>query len=119
MPPLAPPRTDDGPMCRVCGCTRRNACLVGYEIVQEGDNAREVGVGCEWVETSGNDVPRWLCSACSGTADDLMEVINRSRVTLSGGLFSHARAREVVSARAMAAAVRYEARLKLEEGGKS
>jgi len=27
MPPINPPLKNDGPACRVCGCTEHNACL--------------------------------------------------------------------------------------------
>lgn len=114
MPPLVSPRADDGPACRVCGCTRHNACPVGYEIVAEGDNIRERGVGCSWVETSGRDTPRWLCSACSGTGEDLAEVLKRSvdvlQLAVKGSRISCS---EIVVAMAHAARARYEARLKL------
>lgn len=116
MPPLAPPRTDDGPMCRVCGCTRHNACPVDPEDPYK-PAFPSAGWGCEWVETSGRDAPRWLCSACSGTAADLMEVLDRGREVLELGVQgSYRSCSEVVHSFALAAKARYQARLKLEEG---
>ena len=47
------------PACRVCGCTYDRAC--------DG--------GCWWAKVEGGSAP--LCSACSGTADDMTEVLIR------------------------------------------
>jgi len=67
MPPVHPPLKNDGPACRVCGCTKNNAC-VDDDIF---------GEACSWVKTRGVDVGP-LCSACAGTADDLAEAIGRA-----------------------------------------
>lgn len=47
------------PACRVCGCTEHNAC----------------DEGCAWVRVEVGSLP--LCSACSGTAADMVEAIKR------------------------------------------
>ena len=47
------------PCCRVCGCTDDRAC--------DG--------GCSWVTVEKGSPP--LCSFCSGTADDAIEVLIR------------------------------------------
>jgi hypothetical protein len=47
------------PACRVCGCTESRAC--------EG--------GCWWAEVAKGEAP--LCSACVGSADDMVEVLIR------------------------------------------
>jgi hypothetical protein len=61
--PINKPLRDDGPHCRVCGCTQHRAC--------EG--------GCAWVRE-----PSWvyklmppICTACSGTAEDLAYTMKR------------------------------------------
>lgn len=59
MSPIGRPLKNDGPACRVCACTEHNACPVG----------------CSWVRTEGATEP--LCSACSGTETDAIEVLNR------------------------------------------
>lgn len=107
MPPFGPLLTNDGPACRVCGCTEHNAC-----IPMEG--AKIVGPACSWVETSGNDNPRDLCSACAGTAADMFEVTQRGCAIL----LKHrgVRAADVVVAMARAAKVRYSARLRWDAG---
>ncbi|CAN7381181.1 hypothetical protein LJR220_003389 [Bradyrhizobium sp. LjRoot220] len=51
------------PACRVCKCTEFNAC-------EEG---------CSWVKTEPGSPP--LCSACSGTPKDVVEVCRRVRST--------------------------------------
>lgn len=86
MPPLGKPLTNDGPACRVCGCTEHNACAM-LAIIQVGKRkARETTIGCSWVKTEASTPP--LCSACSGTPQDLAEAMVRGRRMLkqSGGL---------------------------------
>lgn len=97
MPPLGPLLKNDGPACRVCGCTEHNACPPG----------------CSWVETSGNDVPRWLCSACSGTAADMAEVVERTLKILK--LASTDRAYLIIKGVMLAATKRYTVRLNAEK----
>lgn len=106
MAPLHPPRKDDGAACRVCGCTQHNACLMSV--------AFPPSLTCSWAETSGNDVPRWLCSECSGTAADMAETIRRIDKTLS--LPSIDRAKLAIGGMAKAAEKRYRDRLRLEGG---
>jgi hypothetical protein len=59
MPPVHPPLKNDGPACRVCGCTEHNACP---DVTKIG--GRIVGIGCHWVELASADA-RPLCSACA------------------------------------------------------
>ncbi|MCC8963721.1 hypothetical protein H8A95_15735 [Bradyrhizobium sp. Pear76] len=54
-------RKSSKPACRVCGCTEHNAC-------EEG---------CFWVRVEAHSKP--LCSACSGTPRDVVEVCRRVR----------------------------------------
>lgn len=68
MPPFRPPLKNDGPACRVCGCTEHNACI------EEGAGFDDST--CSWVKTASVD-PKPLCSACSGTAPDLAEAMGR------------------------------------------
>lgn len=114
MPPAAPLRKDDGPACRVCGCTENNACSTierrPHPSDPMGPATTLTAVACSWVETSGNDVPRWLCSACSGTTADMVETIDRGMNILLKS--SGARAATVVVAMAQAAKFRYGARQK-------
>lgn len=86
MPPGGPLRTDDGPPCRVCGCTEHNACVIRSDETFTEGIAKAVCMPsvrmpriltCSWVETNGADDPRWLCSACAGTEADLINVIER------------------------------------------
>lgn len=68
MPPFGPKLKNDGPACRVCGCTEHNACLVespcGF-------------VPCSWVRLGrGLDARLPLCSHCAGTAEDLIDAID-------------------------------------------
>jgi len=72
MPPIHKPLKNDGPACRVCGCTDHNACIMPPL------NAQQIMVACSLVKTSGADAGP-LCSACAGTADDLVEAIKRGR----------------------------------------
>lgn len=82
MPPIGKQLKNDGPVCRVCGCSEHNACT------EIGDCARQryrTGrietvhyrgpVGCHWVKVEGSTPP--LCSACSGTEADMAEAIAR------------------------------------------
>ena len=102
MPPLLAPLSKDGPPAE-------SAAAPGTMHVPSPSDAL---MGCSWVETSGNDVPRWLCSACSGTAADMAEVVRRIDKTLS--LPSLDRAKLIIGAIAKAAIRRYESRRKLE-----
>lgn len=74
MPPTGPLLKDDGPACRVCGCTEHNACPVDTE---HPDKPHFPGgpFGCSWIAVP--DSPRYLCSACAGTLQDASEVIAR------------------------------------------
>jgi hypothetical protein len=82
MPPRGPLRTDDGPACRICGCSQNNACI-SINVVKwrphpgELLRQRREKVTCRWVPTIADDKPRALCSACAGQADDMAEVIER------------------------------------------
>lgn len=82
MPPIGPLLKNDGPACRVCSCTEHNACVL------QGDASAATAKGaripatrmprlltCSWVITEGATEP--LCSACSGTELDAIEVLNR------------------------------------------
>jgi hypothetical protein len=85
--PQGPLRKDDGPACRVCGCTENNACLAELFHHQQCRSRRDglcnceagrVGnVSCSWVKVEGASPP--LCSACSGTVSDLAEALARGR----------------------------------------
>lgn len=66
MPPVGKPLKNDGPACRVCRCTEHNACI---------DQIPGHYLACSWVRTEGATAP--LCSACSGTELDAIEVLNR------------------------------------------
>jgi hypothetical protein len=59
-------RKSPGPACRVCGCTEWQAC----------------SEGCWWVKVEPEAKP--LCSACSGTADDMADAVKRSVKLLDG-----------------------------------
>lgn len=77
MPPVHPPLKNDGPACRVCGCTEHNACLIDRRQPQiKRPRSWQPGtVTCSWVRTEANTPP--LCSACSGTDADMAEAIAR------------------------------------------
>lgn len=86
MGPVGPLRTDDGPCCRVCGCTQHNACVIASDETFVEGLAKAVRMPavrmprlltCAWAETSGNDNPRWLCTACAGTEADMVDSIKR------------------------------------------
>lgn len=99
MPPVGKLLKNDGPACRVCGCTENNACLVPIGLVHDG--------GCSWVKIEANTPP--LCSACSGTPQDLAEAHTRAARALEmygGG------AVEIVILICKAALVRYRKRQK-------
>ncbi len=66
MPPLGPPRADDGPACRVCQCTQNNACI--DDGTAPPRTPRLGQVGCAWAIV--NDGLGPLCTACSGTDAD-------------------------------------------------
>ena len=73
MPPIGKPLKNDGPACRVCRCTENNPCP---ETIQRGvRNPTFQHVYCSWVIVEGATEP--LCSACSGTEADAIEVLNR------------------------------------------
>lgn len=73
MPPIHKPLKNDGPACRVCGCTEHNACLMPV-MSQAGI---PVNITCSWVKTRGADAGP-LCTSCAGTAEDLAEAIQRA-----------------------------------------
>ena len=87
MPPVHPPLKNDGPACRVCGCTEHNACVIAahpdvlplIEPVAHGVRIPATRIPriltCSWVRTEANTPP--LCSACSGTDADMAEAIAR------------------------------------------
>lgn len=117
MPPVHKPLKNDGPACRVCGCTEHNACVIetAADVLPLTERiAKAVRMPatrmpriltCSWVETSGNDRPRWLCSACSGTDADLAETLNRIQNLPM-----------TVRSIALAAIRRYKVRQELEKG---
>lgn len=75
--PQGPRLKSDGPACRVCGCTENNACLIDVGTGYSKNMRRPVKmrIGCSWVKVEGSTEP--LCSACSGTAADMVEAIGR------------------------------------------
>lgn len=78
--PRGPLLKNDGPACRVCGCTEHNACveMVTRQLTAKQKRERwspSALVACSWVKTEGATPP--LCSACSGTAADMAEAIDR------------------------------------------
>lgn len=76
MPPIGKPLKDDGPACRCCGCTEHNACVEQVSRPRKrGTPEAFATIGCSWVPTEGATEP--LCSACSGTEADAIEVLNR------------------------------------------
>lgn len=84
MPPVGKPLKNDGPACRVCGCTEHNACVIHSDETFTERLAKNVRMPavrmprvltCSWVTTEGATEP--LCSACSGTELDAIEVLNR------------------------------------------
>lgn len=87
MPPFDPPLRNDGPACRVCKCTEHNACVIDDRLprVKRPRSWQPGMVTCSWVPTEGATEP--LCSACSGTEADAIEVLNRlqRRLKLHGG----------------------------------
>lgn len=89
--PLWPLLEDDGPACRVCSCTEHNACVEIGNVPLTVRIAKAVrmpvpltGVACSWVKTDVRDVPRPLCSACSGTEADMVNSIERGVAILRG-----------------------------------
>lgn len=68
---------NDGPACRVCGCTENNACLVLVPLTPKQKRERYAPnvIGCSWVKVEGSTPP--LCSACAGTEADMAEAIAR------------------------------------------
>jgi hypothetical protein len=82
MGPQGPLLKNDGPICRVCGCSENNACTEIDDCARQrtrGDMIETVAyrgpVGCHWVRVEGSTPP--LCSACSGTEADMAEAIAR------------------------------------------
>lgn len=78
--PRAPLLKNDGPACRVCGCTEHNACVTMQKIeltpAQKRDRWSPMAtIACSWVKVEGATLP--LCSACSGTAADMQEALGR------------------------------------------
>jgi hypothetical protein len=86
------------PACRVCACTEHNAC-------EEG---------CSWVKVEPGSPP--LCSACSGTAADLSEILKRADALLGKFSFTVDPRHTVGVLRSMARAAmrRSSARMKAE-----
>lgn len=81
MPPVGKLLKNDGPACRVCGCTEHNACVTiemrPHPLMPKGRKRFRTAVPCSWVKVEGATPP--LCSACSGTPADLAEAMVRSR----------------------------------------
>lgn len=84
MPPVGKPLKNDGPACRVCGCTEHNACVIHSDATFTERLAKAVRMPavrmprlltCSWVKVEGATQP--LCSACSGTEADIVEVTER------------------------------------------
>lgn len=75
--PQGPLLKNDGPACRVCGCTEHNACFVLLPLTAKQKLERYAPnvIGCSWVKVEGATPP--LCSACSGTEADMAEAITR------------------------------------------
>lgn len=80
--PQGPLLKNDGPACRVCGCTEHNACTELGDCAYEQSRGCRIEVvrlsgpvGCHWVKVEGSTPP--LCSACSGTEADMAEAIAR------------------------------------------
>lgn len=77
--PQGPLLKNDGPACRVCGCTEHNACVT--QIMPTPTQKRQRWapqlVACSWVKVEGATPP--LCSACAGTVGDLAEAMVRGR----------------------------------------
>lgn len=64
--------TNDGPACRVCGCTENNACRM---TVRAGKGGSLHSIACSWADREALS-PK-LCSACFGTEGDMAEAIER------------------------------------------
>lgn len=79
MPPIGKPLKNDGPACRVCGCTEHNACSIitrrPHPSNPKGPAKTLTAIGCSWVKVEGATPP--LCSACSGTEADIVEALGR------------------------------------------
>ena len=77
MPPLYPLLKNDGPACRVCGCSEHNACMMFLPLTPKQKRERYAPhpIGCSWVRTEACTPP--LCSACAGTETDMVEAIGR------------------------------------------
>lgn len=82
--PRGPLLKNDGPACRVCGCTEHNACVVHSDetFIEAIAKAARIPatrmprlLTCSWVKVEGSTEP--LCSACSGTAADMQEALGR------------------------------------------
>lgn len=86
-------RRSSEPACRVCGCTEHHAC----------------DEGCSWVRVETGSPP--LCSACSGTAADMVEAIKRGMSIL---IVTSVQAAEQAVAIGRAALRRQKVRAKLD-----
>lgn len=75
--PQGPLLKNDGPACRVCGCTEHNACVLLGPPIKRPRSWQSGLVTCSWVKVEGATEP--LCSACSGTVSDLAEAMARGR----------------------------------------
>lgn len=82
--PQGPLLKNDGPVCRVCGCSEHNACVELGDMPLTARIAKAVRIPatrmprlltCSWVKVEGATPP--LCSACSGTEADMAEAITR------------------------------------------
>lgn len=120
MPPVHKPLKNDGPACRVCGCTERNACVIDTaadvlplteriaKAVRMPATRMPRILTCSWVKTEAGTEP--LCSACSGTAEDLAEVILR----MAAYIRQHGeKAHKLVGTVAIAASLRHRKRRKI------
>lgn len=87
MPPVHPPLKNDGPACRVCGCTEHNACVISTDETFTERIAKAVRIPatrmprlltCSWVKIAdGRTLGGPLCSACAGTEADMIESLKR------------------------------------------
>jgi hypothetical protein len=118
--PQGPLLKNDGPACRMCGCTEHNACVELGNVPLTARIAKAVRMPatrmprlltCSWVKVEGNTEP--LCSACSGTAADMQEALGRGCRMLQ----QHSNAGiDFALVIGNAARARYRARLKAQKG---